>query len=99
MVLLLAALVLGAIAERLRQSAIVGFLLGGMLLGPNALQWVRSESEVEMLAELGVALLLTLAIAAQASTASVMPSPQTVQSSMVSTSVQVIGSHWPMPWG
>ena len=57
-ILLLAALVLGAVAERLRQSAIVGFLLGGMLLGPNALQWVRSESEVEMLAELGVALLL-----------------------------------------
>ena len=42
--LLLAALVLGAIAERLRQSAIVGFLLAGMLLGPNALQWVSSES-------------------------------------------------------
>ena len=56
--LLLAALVLGAIAERLRQSAIVGFLLAGMLLGPNALQWVSSESEVEILAELGVALLL-----------------------------------------
>jgi len=56
--LLLAALVLGAAAERLRQSAIVGFLLAGMLLGPNALQWVRSDSEVEILAELGVALLL-----------------------------------------
>lgn len=56
--LLLAALVLGAIAERLRQSAIVGFLLAGMLLGPNVLQLVRSDSEVEILAELGVALLL-----------------------------------------
>ncbi len=48
--LLLAALVLGAIAERLRQSAIVGFLLAGMLLGPNALQCVSSQSEVEILA-------------------------------------------------
>lgn len=56
--LLLTALVLGAFAEKLRQSAIVGFLLAGMLLGPNALRFVRNDSEVEILAELGVALLL-----------------------------------------
>ena len=56
--LLLSALVLGAVAEQLKQSAIVGFLLAGMLLGPNALQWVQSDSEVEIFAELGVALLL-----------------------------------------
>lgn len=56
--LLLAALVLGALAEKLRQSSIVGFLLAGMLLGPNALGWVRNDTEVEILAELGVALLL-----------------------------------------
>lgn len=56
--LLLAALVLGALAEKLRQSSIVGFLLAGMLLGPNALGLVRNDAEVEILAELGVALLL-----------------------------------------
>ncbi|MEM6333990.1 MAG: cation:proton antiporter, partial [Planctomycetota bacterium] len=33
-VVLLAAMVLGVVAERLRQSAIVGFMLAGVLLGP-----------------------------------------------------------------
>jgi len=57
-VLLGAALLLGALCERLRQSAIVGYLVAGLLLGPNALQVVSSTAEVEVLAELGVALLL-----------------------------------------
>ena len=56
--LLLASLVFGAVAERLRQSAIVGFLLAGMILGPNVLGLVRSDAEVALIAELGVALLL-----------------------------------------
>ncbi len=67
LLLLLAALVLGALAERLKQSAILGYLLAGTLLGPNALNLVSSHSDdavaagpglVEVLAELGVALLL-----------------------------------------
>jgi len=57
-VLLSAALVLGALCERLHQSAIVGYLIAGMLLGPNALQVLGNGAEVELLAELGVALLL-----------------------------------------
>ncbi len=57
-VLLSAALVAGALCERFRQSAIVGYLLAGMLLGPNVLQVISSSAEVEFLAELGVALLL-----------------------------------------
>ncbi|MCB9891942.1 MAG: cation:proton antiporter [Planctomycetes bacterium] len=56
--LLATALVLGALAEKLRQSAIVGFLLAGMLLGPNVFGFVRNDAEVGILAELGVALLL-----------------------------------------
>jgi len=56
--LLTAAMVLGAICERLRQSAIVGSLLAGMLLGPHALHLVGDRAEMEVLAELGVALLL-----------------------------------------
>ena len=36
-VLLATAMVLGSIAERLKQSAIVGFMLAGLLLGPNVL--------------------------------------------------------------
>jgi CPA2 family monovalent cation:H+ antiporter-2 len=58
LILLTAATVLGAICQRLRQNAIVGYLLAGMLIGPNVLNWVSAEAEVELLAELGVAMLL-----------------------------------------
>jgi CPA2 family monovalent cation:H+ antiporter-2 len=58
LILLLTALVLGVVCERLRQSAILGYLAAGTLLGPNALQFISSASEVSALAELGVALLL-----------------------------------------
>lgn len=58
LLLLTGATILGAICERFRQSAIVGYLLAGMLLGPHAFNIVSGESEVELLAELGVALLL-----------------------------------------
>ncbi|MHC4957829.1 MAG: cation:proton antiporter [Planctomycetota bacterium] len=57
-VLLSAAVVLGALCERLRQSAIVGYILAGMILGPNVLQVLASTEEVEFIAEIGVALLL-----------------------------------------
>jgi len=56
--LLLVAAALGAIAERLRVSAIVGYLVAGTLLGPHVLQVVETSEEVDILAELGVALLL-----------------------------------------
>ncbi|MEE8469639.1 MAG: cation:proton antiporter [Planctomycetota bacterium] len=58
LILLSTALVLGVVCERLRQSPIIGYLAAGILLGPNALQFISSASEVKMLAELGVALLL-----------------------------------------
>lgn len=58
LMLLTVALVLGGVCERLRQSAIIGYLFAGVLLGPNALGVFGSGSEVELLAELGVALLL-----------------------------------------
>ena len=58
LILLTAALVLGAGCERFRQSAILGYLVAGSLLGPHALGWVSSQQEVEALAELGVAILL-----------------------------------------
>jgi CPA2 family monovalent cation:H+ antiporter-2 len=58
LILLLAAMVLGALCERLKQSAILGYLLAGTLLGPNALNWMPNHQAVSMIAELGVALLL-----------------------------------------
>ncbi|MCF7957231.1 MAG: cation:proton antiporter, partial [Phycisphaerae bacterium] len=57
-VLLGAALVMGILAERLKQSAIVGYILSGMLVGPNVLGWVGTNEEVKILAEIGAALLL-----------------------------------------
>ncbi len=57
-VLLSASLLLGALAERMRQSAILGYLVAGMLLGPNTIGLISSPQAVETLAELGVTLLL-----------------------------------------
>jgi len=58
LVLLAVAAAAGALCERLRQSALVGYLAAGMLLGPHALDWIGGRAEVRLLAELGVALLL-----------------------------------------
>ena len=58
LILLSAALVLGTIAEQLRQSAIIGYLLAGMLVGPNVLGWVGTLSDAQVITEMGAALLL-----------------------------------------
>ncbi len=58
LVLLGMAMLLGFLAERLRQSAVVGYLLAGTLIGPGALGWVGSQEHIFHIAELGVALLL-----------------------------------------
>lgn len=49
---------LGGLFERFKQSAIIGYLLAGVFLGPNVLQLVQSADEVIAISELGVALLL-----------------------------------------
>jgi CPA2 family monovalent cation:H+ antiporter-2 len=58
LILLLAAMLLGSLCERLKQSALLGYLLAGTLLGPNALNWMPNHIAVATIAELGVALLL-----------------------------------------
>jgi len=59
LVLLGAAFVAGVVFERLGQSAELGYLLAGLVLGPNALGMASGqEGAVANLAELGVALLL-----------------------------------------
>ena len=58
LVLLSVALVLGVVFERLRQSAILGYLVAGVVLGPATLGWVETEEVVGDIAELGVSLLL-----------------------------------------
>ncbi len=56
--LLAAALLLGATARKLGQRPVVGYLTAGIVLGPRSLGLVQSVQTVEFLAELGVALLL-----------------------------------------
>ena len=58
LLLLLVAMVLGTIAERFRQSVIVGYLIAGTVVGPNVLGWVSKQQEIFYIAELGVAMLL-----------------------------------------
>jgi Kef-type K+ transport system membrane component KefB len=56
--LLLLAAAIGALALKLRQPLIVAFIAVGVLVGPAGLDWVRSHDQVDLLATLGVALLL-----------------------------------------
>ncbi len=57
-VVVLAALLCGIGMERLRQPALVGYILAGVLLGPSALAVVESREQIDVLAELGVLMLL-----------------------------------------
>ncbi|MDQ7000651.1 MAG: cation:proton antiporter [Mariprofundus sp.] len=57
-VLLLMAAVIGAIGVRLRQPLIVAFIAVGILAGPSVLGWVSANDQVDLLAKLGIALLL-----------------------------------------
>jgi len=57
-VLLLVAAIIGAIGVRLRQPLIVAFIAVGILVGPSVLGWVSADDQVDLLAKLGIALLL-----------------------------------------
>ena len=46
------------VCHRIRVSAIVGFLISGILAGPHGLGLVKTAHEIEILAEVGVVLLL-----------------------------------------
>ncbi len=56
--LIVAGAVIAYICFRLRLVPIVGFLLAGVLIGPNALGLVRDQALVDATAEIGVILLL-----------------------------------------
>jgi CPA2 family monovalent cation:H+ antiporter-2 len=57
-ILLMAALVGGMIAHRLRQPIILGYLVIGAAIGPHALGWVSDQGLVQSVATIGVALLM-----------------------------------------
>ncbi len=56
--ILVAAIVCGAVFYRLKQPIIIGYLIGGLLVGPYALGFVSDVHTIEMFAEIGVALLM-----------------------------------------
>ncbi len=58
--LLAMAAVVGLIGILLRQPLIVSFIAVGLLAGPSALDVVHSDVQIELLAELGIAVLLFL---------------------------------------
>ena len=56
----LAALAGGILLERLKQPAVLGYILAGVILGPSVFGLIENRELVSMLAELGVLLLLFL---------------------------------------
>ena len=58
LLLLAASIPIVVLLQRLALPSLAGFLVVGALLGPHALGWITARSEVEALAEIGVALLL-----------------------------------------
>ena len=59
-VVAVAALLCGMVLTRLRQPAIVGYIIAGVILGPSGLGLVEDRAKVQLLAELGVLVLLFL---------------------------------------
>lgn len=56
--LLFATAVLGVLALRLKQPVIVAYIIIGLLTGPSMLDWVTAHEPMELLAEIGVTVLL-----------------------------------------
>ena len=57
-VMLVAAKVMAEIFERLKQPAVVGEILAGVIIGPSLLGWVTPSDLISILAEIGVIFLL-----------------------------------------
>ena len=55
-IILAAAKVMAEIFERLRQPAVVGEILAGVVIGPSLLGWVHPSDFISILAEVGVIL-------------------------------------------
>ncbi|HEY9856186.1 MAG TPA: cation:proton antiporter, partial [Stenomitos sp.] len=55
---LVAALLGGLIATRLRLPVILGYLVSGVLIGPHGLAWIRDSAQIDRLALIGVVFLM-----------------------------------------
>jgi CPA2 family monovalent cation:H+ antiporter-2 len=74
--------------HRLNLPTVIGFLLSGMVCGPYTLNLVKSETQVEQLAEIGVVLLLFM-VGLEFSLAGLMRIKRAV---LIGGAVQVIGT-------
>ncbi|MBD1554172.1 monovalent cation:proton antiporter-2 (CPA2) family protein [Pseudomonas typographi] len=57
-VFLFAAVIAVPLARRLQMGAVIGYLLAGVVIGPEALGWVSNTESIAHISELGVVLLL-----------------------------------------
>ncbi|MGD9588355.1 MAG: cation:proton antiporter [Pyrinomonadaceae bacterium] len=57
-IMIAAAKLMAEVFERLRQPAVVGEILAGVIIGPSLLGWVRPSEMIGVLAEVGVIFLL-----------------------------------------
>ncbi|HXV83699.1 MAG TPA: cation:proton antiporter, partial [Candidatus Binatia bacterium] len=58
LIVLMATIAIVFVFQKLRLPTIVGFLLAGVIIGPHGFQLIQSVDQVEILAEIGVVLLL-----------------------------------------
>jgi len=58
LIMLAAAKIMAEVFERLRQPAVVGEILAGIIIGPSLLNWVQPSEFITILAEIGVIFLL-----------------------------------------
>jgi Kef-type K+ transport system membrane component KefB len=61
LILLVLARVLGEVMERLKQPAMIGEILAGVILGPSLLNFMHRTDELKVISDLGVFLLVILA--------------------------------------
>jgi len=58
LILLLVSLPINIAFHKVKLPSVMGFLIAGILIGPNGLRWIHDSRSVEALAEIGVVLLL-----------------------------------------
>jgi CPA2 family monovalent cation:H+ antiporter-2 len=58
LILLLAAIVAGPLAQRIKVSPVLGYLAAGLVVGPYGLAFIEKTEEAERLSEFGVVFLL-----------------------------------------
>jgi len=61
LILLVTARILGELFERMKQPAMIGEILAGILLGPSVLNLIHRTSDIDVISELGVFLLVIIA--------------------------------------